>query len=166
MKLIAKLTDKTVLGLEGLSSAAPRYTARALLQNADGEFAVMFAGKYGFYCLPGGGIDEGEDEITALRREILEETGCSCDVIEEIGYIDENRAHCNYTQISYYYLVKTNGKITETNLTDEEKSNKTEVQWHSLDEVYRLISEFVPETNQQKFLRARDIAVLDYFCKK
>ncbi|MBQ7875201.1 MAG: DUF952 domain-containing protein [Oscillospiraceae bacterium] len=163
MKLIAELTDKSVLGIDGISSARPRYTSRALLQNSEGKFAVMLMKKYGFYCLPGGGIDPGEDEISALRREILEETGCSCDAIEEIGCIDENRAHCDYTQISYYYFVRTNGKITETSLTDAEKATKTEVQWHSFEEVYRLINDFVPETNQQKFLKARDMAILNYF---
>ena len=41
MKTIAKLTDKTVLGLEGVSKAEPRYTSRAVLRNSNGKFAVM-----------------------------------------------------------------------------------------------------------------------------
>ena len=161
MELIAKLTDKTVLGIEGISYAEPRYTSRAVLRNSDGKFAVMFMKKFGFYCLPGGGIDPGEDKISALKREILEETGCSCDYIKEIGIIEENRAHCDYTQVSYYYFVHTNGKISEINLTEGEKATKTEVCWQSFDEVFRLITEFVPKTEQQKFLCARDTAVLE-----
>ena len=161
MKTIAKLTDKNVLGTGGMSFAKPRYTARAVLRDSDGKFAVMLMKKVNFQLLPGGGIDPGEDTETALRREILEETGCSCDYIKEIGIVEENRAHCDYTQVSYYYFVHTNGKIANTSLTEGKKAIKTEVCWQSFDEVYRLITEFVPKTEQQKFLRARDTAVLE-----
>ena len=150
-----------MLGIDGISCASPRYTARAVLRNYDGKFAVMLMKKVNFQLLPGGGIDPGEDDISALRREILEETGCSCDYIKEIGIVEENRAHCDYTQVSYYYFVHTNGKIANINLTEGEKAIKTEVCWKSFDEIYRLITEFVPKTEQQKFLRARDTAVLE-----
>ena len=77
MKLIAEITDREILGTGGSSSAAPRYTARAVLKNG-GLYAVMYAEKFGLYSLPGGGVDDGEDVLTALKREILEETGCTC----------------------------------------------------------------------------------------
>lgn len=150
-----------MLGIDGISCASPRYTARAVLRNYDGKFAVMLMKKVNFQLLPGGGIDPGEDDISALRREILEETGCSCDYIKEIGIVEENRAHCDYTQVSNYYFVHTNGKIANINLTEGEKAIKTEVCWKSFDEIYRLITEFVPKTEQQKFLRTRDTAVLE-----
>lgn len=161
MKTVAKLTDKTVLGTEGTANAKPRYTSRAVLRDPRGKFAVMLMKNVNFQLLPGGGIDPDEDKISALHREILEETGCSCDYIKEIGIVEENRAYCNYTQVSYYYFVHTNGKIAETSLTENEKATKTEAHWKSFEDVYRLITEFVPKTEQQKFLRARDTAVLE-----
>ncbi len=33
-----------------------------------------------FWCLPGGGVDEGEDLILAVKREMLEETGIKAEV--------------------------------------------------------------------------------------
>ena len=39
--LIAELTDKNVLGLEGMSSKAPRKTSRALVINKEGTCTLM-----------------------------------------------------------------------------------------------------------------------------
>ena len=48
--LIAELTDKTVLGLEGMSRKAPRKTSRALVINEEGNCAVMYAEKLIFFA--------------------------------------------------------------------------------------------------------------------
>ncbi len=160
MKLICELTDKIVLGLEGLSSQPPRLTARGIVRNKDGLYAVMYAGKFKLHSLPGGGVEEGEDVLTALRREILEETGCSCDHIEELGIVAENRAHQDFTTQAYYYIVTTDHEAEPIHLTDDELANKTVVQWHTLEDMIRLISEPEHTTNQRKFLQARDMAAL------
>ena len=81
MKRICTLTDKVILNRDGLSNALPRLTARAIVRNNHGLYAVMYAEKWNLYSLPGGGIEDGEDVEIALRREIFEETGCSCDII-------------------------------------------------------------------------------------
>ena len=64
MKQIFELNDKIVLGTEGLSTKAPRFTARAIVKNQDGLYAVMYADKFKLHSLPGGGVEDGEDVLT------------------------------------------------------------------------------------------------------
>lgn len=164
--LIAELTDKTVLGLEGMSSKAPRKTARALVINEDGNCAVMYAEKFNLYSLPGGGIEEGEDEVSTLIREIYEETGCTCDSIEQLGMVSENRNHQDYTTLSYYFVVHTTTKKSDLHLTETEIENGTSVKWLSLEETIHRIRDVEHETTQRKFLQARDVAALMEYCKR
>ena len=166
MKQICELNDKIILGQDGLSDKKPRLTARAIVKNRDGFYAVMYSDKFKLHSLPGGGIEDGEDAITALRREILEETGCTCDHIEELGFVSENRAHQDFTTVSYYYIVTTDHKSETIHLTDAEIANKTTVQWHTLDAAVKLISEPNHETIQRKYLQARDMAALDAYISR
>lgn len=165
MKILAELTDANMLGLPGMSNAKPRVTARAVVRRDDGLFALMHTGKYNMYMLPGGGVDEGEAIEDALRREIAEETGCLCRAIMPLGVVTENRAHADYTQISYYFAVTTEGAVEENHLTAEELSNGTSLQWHTLDEVLHLIGDPVHEVYQRRFLQARDMAALHEYMK-
>ena len=44
----------------------------------DGEnILLLFTERYNDYSLPGGGIDEGEDLVEGLKRELREETGAN-----------------------------------------------------------------------------------------
>ena len=65
MKLIAEITDKEILGKNGLSFSNPRYTARAIVKNGD-LYAVIHSEKFHPYSLPGEGVEDGENIITAL----------------------------------------------------------------------------------------------------
>ena len=164
-KLIKELTDKNVLGAEGLvvDPTNTRKTARAIVIDKDGLYAVMYAENFGLHSLPGGGMEEGESPETALRREILEETGCSCDIIEPLGIITENRFHANYTAVSYYFVVKCIGENNDPQLTQAELDNGTILKWCSFDEMLHLIKDCEHTTNQRKFLQARDIAALEEY---
>lgn len=51
-----------------------------------GLYAVMYSLKFGLYSLPGGSVEGNEAVLTALHREIMEETGCSCDQAEELAW--------------------------------------------------------------------------------
>ena len=66
MKQICELNDRIILGTDGMSTKAPRITARAIVKNQDGLYAVMYADKFKLHSLPGGGVEDGEDVLFCL----------------------------------------------------------------------------------------------------
>lgn len=166
IKIICELNDQIILQQDGRSQKAPRLTVRAIVRSACGLYAVMYSEKFNLYSLPGGGVEDGEDVLTALRREIYEETGCACDKVRELGVVAENRASLDNTQLNYYYVVDTSSNDKDNHLTGEEKQNHMQVQWHTLDEMVRLITNQTFALVQQKYLHARDMAALDEYVKR
>ena len=166
MKTIGELNDKIILGKDGFSTKPPRITARAIVRNQEDLYAVMYSNKFKLYSLPGGGLEDGEDILTALHREIYEEVGCVCDEVQELGIVKENRASLDYTQINYYFVVNTFHMPNENHLTDSEVGSQTVVQWHTFDEMVRLINEQEFERVQAKYLRARDVIALQEYSRQ
>ena len=164
MELICELNDMIVLGTDGMSTKTSRITARAIVKNRDGLYAVMYAEKFGLHSLPGGGIDGDETPEEALLREVLEETGCSCDQIEPLGIVKENRFHADYSAISYYFVVRCLSESSQPQFTEAEQDVETILKWCTLDEAIHLIKDCTHDTNQRKFLQARDVAALDEYC--
>ncbi len=160
MRRIALLTDRELLGTEGISHAAPRLTARAILQGPQGLYAVTHTEGFGIWMLPGGGIDPGESILAALHREIFEETGCRVATAAPLGYVEENRGHADYTQLSYYFIVTTDDAELFPHLTALEAAHGATAAWMSLEEIWTRISAPTFERPQGKFLQARDVAAL------
>ncbi len=71
---------------------------------------------------PGGFIDEGEDMITGMRRELLEETGYNFPAVESVEYLGKVAANPgvlnNYT---YLFLATGGRKITVQQLDHNEE---------------------------------------------
>ncbi|MBC7253443.1 MAG: NUDIX domain-containing protein [Actinobacteria bacterium] len=69
------------------------------------------------YFLPGGGVDTGESDIDALKREILEETGCQASILTELGeaveYIKAYSEKKHYQIRSRFYGVQLGSKVRE-----------------------------------------------------
>ena len=53
-----------------------RHAARGIVIKGE-SILLLHTQRYNDYSLPGGGIDDGEDEIAGLKRELQEETGAS-----------------------------------------------------------------------------------------
>jgi len=51
-----------------------RHAARGIVVRGD-HVLLLYTQRYHDYSLPGGGIDEGEDKVEGLIRELQEETG-------------------------------------------------------------------------------------------
>jgi len=165
LKRIGLITDKDILGTSGLSNAKPRITARAIIRNLQNRYAVLYAQDFQLYSLPGGGVEDEEMIEEALKREVAEETGVNILKVEELGYVEENRAYCDYTQISHYFIVTTDSKDFAPHLTEEEAKHNTTVDWHSFEEAYDLITSAKHTTVQRKYLQARDVLALREYMK-
>ncbi len=163
MKKLKELNDALLFGGEGLSEKSPRLAARAILCRRDGKYAMMYIEKFDLYSLPGGGVEKGEGLIDALRREILEETGCSCDRIRALGYVYENRACHDFTQKSFYFAVKTEKHIEKNHLTPKERAVNIKLLWVPYATLVKKITDPVHETEQKKYIQARDAAALEEY---
>ena len=67
----------------------------------------------GEWWLPGGRIRKGEELEEAVKREVLEETGLECEIIRQVGVINQIFPECH--TISNYYLVKSKSRDVKLN---------------------------------------------------
>ena len=94
-----------------------------------------------YYVFPGGGVEDGEDKISALVREVKEELGLDVRVSELIAKrrYDQN----NQKQMEYFYLCNIIGGVLGTGDGPEFQANsdyegRHEVIQVSLDEAHTL----------------------------
>lgn len=116
-----------------------REAVRAVVMNSKGEIALLFVAKENYYKLPGGGIEKGEDKMTALQRECREEIGTEVEVKGEIGTIVENRKIFHIKQTSDCYLAAVRGRQSAPQFTDDEKANDFRVTWKPYEEALQLM---------------------------
>ena len=161
MKFI-KLINPENASEEEVKNFITREAVRAVIMNEEGRIALINVVNEGYYKLPGGGIEEGEDKSMALQRECREETGSEVEVINEIGIIIEYRKISNLKHTSYCYLAKTKGDKSQLNLTDEEKERGTELEWMSFSESLKSMRESKPPAFVcSAYIASRDLAFLE-----
>ena len=126
---------------EEVKSYLVRKATRAVVFDKDKNVALIHVSKFGYYKLPGGGVEKGEDIKTALRRECEEEIGCEIEIVGEIGSIVEYRKIFNITQISYCYLVKVNGEKGAPNFDEGETEEGFKEVWLPYDKALETITQ-------------------------
>lgn len=155
MKLLKFISDKPLP-----KNTEKRFASRAVLFDENNLIPVLFVSKDSYHKLPGGGIEEGEDKMTALVREVMEETGCTMEVTGEIGEITEYRSKWNLFQISYCYMGNVIKK-GETSFTKSERKRGFELVWLSLEDAIGQLKKDKPEDYEGKFIQERDLAFLE-----
>lgn len=139
-----------------------REAARAVLLDKDKRIYLMNVGKYEYHKLPGGGIDEGEEIIQALERELMEEVGCRAKVLAEIGTVIEYRSYDMLKQISYCFLAQQKGDQMEPALEESELAGGlTEVKATNINEAVALLKSDKPKSLEGAYIQRRDLAFLE-----
>ena len=87
----------------------------------------------GLWSIPGGGVEVGETQAEAVVREVQEETGIECEVIELIS-TDDVILHDADGQVEFHYLLNhyltraVGGEISQ-------ESPEAEVRWFNFDDL-------------------------------
>lgn len=85
-----------------------------ITRKSDNKIGIVTDGKDNFYL--GGGIEENETEIVALKRELIEESGYTITNIQEfdkVGSFIFAQAHGYLEVIANVYIAEFDKKITE-----------------------------------------------------
>lgn len=169
MELIKIIHDADIFPRSAPSELEENYdtriAARAVLFDKKENIAILHVGNYGYYKLPGGGMEEGEDVLTALKREVLEEVGCDIEVKGEIGKIIEFRDKFHIKQESFCYLAEVSGEKGRPKFTQEEINDGFDVRWVSISNAIMLIRDSEPKQYQGHFIKIRDLCFLEWYIK-
>ena len=161
MKLI-KIINPENVSEEEVRGYRTREAGRAVVFDEEGNVALLHVSKENYYKLPGGGIEDGEDKISALYRECQEEIGCDVEIINELGYIVEHRKIFTLKQTSYCYLAKVKGPKGKPDFTESKKAKGFEVVWLSYEEAIRVLNESrAVSIEGGSYIVPRDIAFIE-----
>ncbi len=167
MKLIRTIREEDfgrVSTPEKWASYRVRPAARAVLLDEASRIALMFVAKYGYYKLPGGGVDEGEDLHEALKREVREEVGVTdLEIVSELGVI---HTYCDQIEAkaeNYGFVARKKGEIVEPARTEHELVDGFQTVWvDDIDQAIKLMeaSQQVIDDYGQGFIVERELTFL------
>ncbi len=168
MKLLRTIRDGDVgSDIPDSVPTQERRASRAVVFDADGNVALLHATKKNFHKLPGGGIEQGEDIETALRRELMEEIGCSVKNLQELGSVEEYRNGRGLHQISYCFLANVHREKGAPHPEENEIAAGFEPVWMGLEDAIKILESEAPvEDYGGKFMQLRDVTLLKEAHKK
>jgi len=143
-----------------------REAVRAIVVDENRKVALVHVGRDNYYKIPGGGIDEGENKIEALKRECIEEAGVHIKKNPvELGYIFEAKRTWEMTQTSYCYIAEVEGGKKEPEYTSAEQRQNFSFQWVNVDEAIELMKSNIPEDITLQYMARRDLMFMEAYKK-
>ena len=163
MKII--ITNNYNLKEEDMTEVVKR--VKLLLVNSNNE--VLLGYSHHEYQFPGGHVEEDENLVDAINREVLEETGIELNITHiepfacAMGYYKDWPAEGKNRKIEiYYYEIKTDERpnLENTNYTENEKKGNFELRYIPLLDIINVLEE-----NAKKYGDNRGIAkeMIDLF---
>ena len=172
MNLICKLTD-TDIGEKYIETENPqlRLASRGIVIRDDGKIAVFNKYNKNEYKLPGGGAEDDEIPEETFKREVLEETGCVVEIIEQLGTTEEYKGKSNFKQISNVFIGKVIEDTKQLNITQKEKDEGARLLWETPQKALELITDCFSKLIESdyesvystKFVVLRDRKILEYY---
>lgn len=166
--IICDISDKT-FDPKATPGNLKEYNVRKAVRGVllrNNTVALINVTKSGYHKFPGGGVETGESNEEAFKREVLEETGCDCEILESgpitIQYLDKIKL----VQISYIFFGKVVGKMGEPNLEQGEKDEGFVLEWIPISKVRELWNKENPEEYEEKFIKFRDSEIFNYYEEK
>ncbi len=124
---------------EYAESTLQRNATRAIVLDGE-DILMLYTERYHDYTLPGGGVDDGEELVEGLIRELQEETGAqNIRAIEPFGVYEEFRpwykddVHVMHMH-SYCFTCKIDRELGKTQFEDYEVRNGMEPKWMNIHE--------------------------------
>lgn len=175
MNIICKITDSDI-GEEYIENQNPRirYASRGIVVRDDGKIAVFNKVNKNEYKLPGGGFENDETPEEAFKREVLEETGCVIEIVENLGIAEEVKSHINFKQISNVFVGKVIKDTKTLNVTQKEKDEGARLLWETPENALQLITDCYDKLLSSKYedvyvtksIVLRDRKILEYYINK
>lgn len=164
MQVLFELTNQN-LGLKPKETNYRfRSASRVVLMNGSKVGVIHFV-KAQFYKIPGGGIEGNETPLEAVKRETLEETGCTIKNIKELGLAIERRDEQQLIQYSYVFVADVK-KIGKPAPTSGEAKMGAKLEWVSIKKAIQLFKKIKPKDEGGEFMKHREVNILKIAKKK
>jgi ADP-ribose pyrophosphatase YjhB (NUDIX family) len=152
-----------------LTAQEPNYRLRRAARGIlikDGKIVLLNVTSRNYHKLPGGGLNKGEDIEDGFRREVKEETGWDCQIIDKNPVIIEYRKKSKILQISYIFVALAIGKPSRQQLEEDEIAEGHDLEWVPFENVKELMSKEKPKEYDDKFIHLRDTRIIDFYKDK
>ena len=148
-----------------------RHAARGIVLRGE-SILLLYTERYHVYSLPGGGIDEGEDVVAGLMRELKEETGAQgIRNVEPFARFEEYRPWYKSDadiihMISHCYMCDIDEELGETAFESHEVSNGMTPLWMNIDAAIVHNEDVIASSDKKGLSIERETFLLRVIAKK
>jgi ADP-ribose pyrophosphatase YjhB (NUDIX family) len=152
-------------------SVFTRLATRCITLQGD-KILLMYTARYEDYSLPGGGLDDGEDKIAGMMRELSEETGAKgIKNIKPFGIYEEYRPWYKpdfdiQHMISYCYTCEIDEELGNANLESYEINNGMKAIWIDIHEAIKHNKKTMATSEKKGMSIERETFLLELIAEK
>ena len=162
------ITNKDNLQESDITEVVKR--VKVLLINSNNEILLGYS--HNDYQFPGGHVEENEELLDTVKRELLEETGIEIELnnqkpfAKKIGYYKDWPEKDKNRKIEiYYYEVKTDKTpdLSKTTYTENEKDGNFELRYIPLNKVEEELKNNIEEYQDKKGIGKEMLELLNIY---